>query len=430
MLDRLFGLSRHGTTLRREALAGLTTFLTMAYIVFVNPQILADAGIDHGAAFVATCLAAAFGSAAMGLLANYPIALAPGMGVNAFFAYSVVLGMGYSWQVALGAVFWSGVIFVILSLVKIREAIINAIPHSLKLSIAAGIGLFLGFIGLKNAGVIVANEASFVAPGDLTSPPVVLFLLAFVVMAALDHRRVPGAIIIGILVSTFFAVGLDLQPFAGIAAPPPSLAPTFFQLDVAGALEIGLVTVILSLLFIDMFDTAGTLIATSHAAGLLDERGRLPRLPRALLADSTATVVGAGLGTSTTTSYIESLAGIRSGGRTGLTAVVVALLFLLALFLAPLAGTVPAYATAAALVYVACLMAGSLREVDWQNVTEFAPAVVTALSMPLTFSISEGIGFGFVTYVLIKLAAGLWRDLSPVGVAVAVLFVLKFAYLQ
>ncbi|WP_343863642.1 NCS2 family permease [Caenispirillum bisanense] len=429
MLDRLFGLTAHHTTVRREVVAGLTTFLTMAYIIFVNPGILADAGIDPGAAFVATCLAAAFGSAMMGLVANYPIALAPGMGVNAFFAYSIVLGMGYSWQVALGAVFWSGILFVGLSIFKVREVIINAIPQSQKMAIAAGIGFFLAFIGLRNAGIIVANEATFVGPGDLTSAPVILAFIAFVIIVALDVRRVPGSIILGILASTALAVAFGLQDMAGIASLPPSLAPTFLQLDLWGAFEVALVTVILSLLFIDMFDTAGTLIATSHAAGLLDERGRLPRLSRALLADSTATVVGAGLGTSTTTSYIESLSGIRAGGRTGLTAVVVAVLFLLALFLAPLAATVPPYATAAALVYVACLMAGSLREVDWHDVTEFAPAVVTALAMPLTFSISEGIGFGFVSYVVIKLASGKWRDLHPVGVVVAALFVMKFAYL-
>lgn len=429
MLDRLFGLTAHHTTVRREVVAGLTTFLTMAYIIFVNPGILADAGIDPGAAFVATCLAAAFGSAMMGLVANYPIALAPGMGVNAFFAYSIVLGMGYSWQVALGAVFWSGILFVGLSIFKVREVIINAIPQSQKMAIAAGIGFFLAFIGLRNAGIIVANEATFVGPGDLTSAPVILAFIAFVIIVALDVRRVPGSIILGILASTALAVAFGLQDMAGIASLPPSLAPTFLQLDLWGAFEVALVTVILSLLFIDMFDTAGTLIATSHSAGLLDERGRLPRLSRALLADSTATVVGAGLGTSTTTSYIESLSGIRAGGRTGLTAVVVAVLFLLALFLAPLAATVPPYATAAALVYVACLMAGSLREVDWHDVTEFAPAVVTALAMPLTFSISEGIGFGFVSYVVIKLASGKWRDLHPVGVVVAALFVMKFAYL-
>lgn len=429
MLDRLFGLTEHGTTVKREVVAGATTFLTMAYIIFVNPTVLADAGIDRNAAFVATCLAAAFGSAVMGLWANYPIALAPGMGVNAFFAYAIVQGMGYSWEVALGAVFWSGIVFVVLSLVKVREAIINAIPESQKMAIAAGIGFFLGFIGLKNAGIIVGNEDTLVGPGDLTSAPALLALFSFVVMVALDHRKVPGAIIIGILLTTGIAVALGIQDMGGIASLPPSIAPTFLQMDVMGALEIGLVTIIISLLFIDMFDTAGTLIATSHAAGLLDEKGKLPRLSRALLADSTATVVGAGLGTSTTTSYIESLAGIRTGGRTGLTAVVVAGFFLLALFLAPLAGTVPVYATAAALLYVACLMAGSLREVDWHDVTEFAPAVVTALSMPLAFSISEGIGFGFISYVLIKLVSGKWRDLNPIGVVVAALFAMKFAYL-
>ncbi|MBY0431045.1 MAG: NCS2 family permease, partial [Rhodospirillales bacterium] len=316
MLERYFSLTENGTTPQREVVAGVTTFLTMAYIIFVNPSILKDAGMDQGAVFVATCLAAAVGSALMGLVANYPIALAPGMGMNAFFTYTVVVGMGYSWQIALGCVFLSGVMFVALSLFKIREWIINAVPRSLKMSIAAGIGFFLGFIALKNAGMVVAHPVTFVTLGDVTGLKQILAVLGFILILALDHRRVPGAVMIAILGITLAALLLGLESWHGLAAAPPSLAPTFLQMDLAGALNPALFGVIFTLLFLDIFDTAGTLIGTGHAAGLLDDRGRLPRIGRALIADSTATVIGAALGTSNTTTYIESLAGIKEGGRT------------------------------------------------------------------------------------------------------------------
>jgi AGZA family xanthine/uracil permease-like MFS transporter len=429
MLETLFKLKEHRTTVRTEVLAGLTTFLTMAYIILVNPSILKDADMDEGAVFVATCLAAAYGSLVMGLYANYPVALAPGMGLNAYFAYGVVLGMGHSWPVALGAVFVSGVLFVIVSVLPVREWIINAIPRSLKMAISAGIGLFLAVIALKNAGLIAAHPATLITLGDLKRPEVALAALGFVLMAAMSAKRVPGAIIIAVLGVTALGVALGVSPTGGVISLPPSLAPTFLKLDLKGALEIGLVTIILAFLFVDLFDTAGTLVGVAHRAGLLDDQGRLPRLKKALLADSTATIVGALFGTSTTTSYIESAAGVNAGGRTGLTAVTVGALFLLSLFLAPLAGTVPAYATAPALLFVACLMARGLAEIDWDDITEVAPAVVTAVAMPLTFSIATGIGLGFVAYAVIKTLAFRAGEVSPAVFVLAMVFAFKFALL-
>ncbi|MCH2395377.1 NCS2 family permease [Oceanibaculum sp.] len=427
MLERYFRLSAHGTTVRTEILAGITTFLTMAYIIFVNPAILSDAGMDFGAVFVATCLAAAIGTAIMGLYANYPIALAPGMGLNAYFTYGVVLGMGHTWQVALGAVFLSGVLFIILTILPVREWVINAIPRSLKMAISAGIGLFLGIIALKNAGVVVDHPATLVTLGALSSPPVLLAAVGFILMVALDAKRVPGAIIIAILATTMAGVLLGVSEFKGIASLPPAPSPTFLQLDIAGALQVGLLAVVFAFFFVDLFDTAGTLVGVAHRAGLLDAEGRLPRLKQALMADSVATVAGSTLGTSTTTSYIESAAGIKAGGRTGLTAVTVAVLFLASLFLSPLAGTVPAYATAPALLFVACLMTRGLAELDWEDVTEYVPGVVAALAMPLTFSIAHGIAFGFITYAAIKLLSGRASEASVMVYILAALFVVKFA---
>jgi len=429
MLERLFELDEHQTNVRTELLAGLTTFLTMAYIIFVNPEILATAGLDRDAVFVATCLAAAAGTLIMGLWANYPIALAPGMGLNAYFAFTVVGTMGLPWQTALGAVFISGVLFFILSILRIREWIINAIPMSLKLAISAGIGLFLGIIALKNAGIVIDHPATLVTLGDVTQPTVLLAGLGFVVTAALHHRGVPGAIVIAILGVTVAGVALGLSPFQGIAAAPPSLSPTFLAMDLGAAFEVGLFTVIFTFLFVDLFDTAGTLVGVSHRAGLLDQDGKLPRLGRALMADSGATMIGAALGTSTTTSYVESAAGVNAGGRTGLTAVAVAVLFLAAIFLAPLAGTVPAYATAPALFFVACLMTRGLAEVDWGDVTEYAPAVVAALAMPLTFSIANGIGLGFIAFAGIKLLSGRAGDVGVATWLIALAFAVRFAVL-
>ena len=427
VLTRYFRIAEHGSTVRTEIVAGCTTFLTMAYIIFVNPSILAETGMDHGAVFVATCLASAIATAIMALYANYPLALAPGMGLNAYFTYGVVLGLGHSWQVALGAVFISGVIFLILSVLPVREYIINSIPRSLKMAISAGIGMFLGIIALKNAGVVVDHPATLVTLGDLTDTGTLLACLGFVLMVALEQRRVPGAIIVTILLVTAVGITLGVSEAGGIISLPPSLAPTFLQLDIVGALETGLVTIVFAFLFVDLFDNAGTLVGVAHRAGLLDKEGRLPRVGRVLISDSVATMTGAVLGTSTVTSYVESTAGVKVGGRTGLTALVVALLFVAALFFAPLAGTIPPYATAPALFYVACLMMRGLTELDWEDATEYAPAVVTAITMPLTFSIANGIALGFITYAAIKLLSGRGRDITPAVGVLAIAFVVKYA---
>ncbi len=429
MLERTFELEKHATNVRIELLAGLTTFMTMAYIIFVNPAILADAGMDKGAVFVATCLAAAFGSAFMGLYANYPVALAPGMGLNAYFTYGVVKGMGHAWETALGAVFLSGILFLIVSLTPIREWVINSIPKSLKLSIAAGIGLFLALIGLQSAGIVKAHPATLVTLGDLKSPAVVLAVIGFILMAALDARRVPGAILIGILAAAIAGAFLGLTKFTGVVSLPPSIAPVLLKLDLVKALEIGLVTIVFTFFFVDVFDNTGTLVGVAHKAGLVNPDGTLPRVKRALTVDSTAAMVGAALGTSTTTRYIESAAGVNAGGRTGLVAVTVAVLFLAALVFAPLAGAIPAFATAPALVYVACLMMSAVTEIDFADPSEFVPAVVVIVTMPLTFSIAHGIAFGFIAYAGIKLLAGRPRDVSLAVAVLAVLFVVKFALL-
>jgi AGZA family xanthine/uracil permease-like MFS transporter len=371
-------------------------------------------------------VAAAVGCFLMAFLANYPIALAPGMGLNAYFAFGVVGGMGHSWQVALGCVFISGVLFFIISVLPIREWIVNAIPMSLKMAIAAGIGLFLALIALKNAGIVVAHPATLVTHGKLTSFPVIMATLGFFLIVALERRRVMGGVIIGILVVTIVAIAAGQQKFSGIFDTPPSLAPVLLQMDLGGALKVGLVTVVFAFLFVDLFDNTGTLIALAHRGGFMRPDGTVPRLHRALMADSGAAMIGAAVGTSTTTSYIESASGINEGGRTGLTAAVIGVLFLLALFLSPLAGSIPAYATAPALFYVACLMVRSLTEVEWEDITEAAPAVITAITMPFTFSIAEGIAFGFISYSAIKVSTGRYRDVHPAVGILAVLFVIKY----
>lgn len=401
----------------------------MAYIIVVNPEILAAAGMDRDAVFVATCFAAAIGSLIMGLYANYPIALAPGMGLNAYFAFTVVLTLGYSWQVALGAVFISGVLFLFISVLPIRTWLIDAIPRSQKLAISAGIGLLLGIVALENAGVVVSHPKTLVTVGDLTRPETLLSCFGFFVIVALDYRKIPGAIIIGVMLVTAVGIGLglDINTPDGLLALPPSLQPTLLALDVPGAFELGLLTIVFTFLLLDLFDSTGTLIGVCHRAGYLDDNGHMPRLKKALVADAGATMVGALVGTSTTTAYIESLAGIRAGGRTGLTAVVAAGLFLLALFFAPLARSVPAFATAPAVFFVACVMCQALAGIDWSDVTDFVPAVITALAMPLTFSISTGIGLGFIAYVVIKILSGHIRQTSPAMMVLAGIFVIKFA---
>lgn len=429
-LEQHFKLSEHKTNVKTEVIAGITTFLTMAYIIFVNPSILSEAGMDYGAVFVATCVAAAIGCLVMGIWANYPIAQAPGMGLNAFFTYGVVLGMGYAWEAALGAVFLSGFCFFLLSIFKIREWIINSIPLSLRLGIAAGIGLFLAMVALKNAGIVVSNPATYVALGDLSEPSAIYALVGFFVITALSYLNVTGAVMIGILGVTVVAMVLGHNEYGGLMSMPPSIAPTLMQMDVMAALDVAMLSVIFAFLFVDLFDTSGTLVGVAQRGKLLDKDGKLPRVGRAMMADSTASMAGAALGTSTTTSYIESTAGIAAGGRTGLTAVVVGVLFLLSLFFAPLAGSIPAYATAGALLYVAVLMAGSLAHADWDDSTEAAPVLIAALAMPLTFSIAEGIALGFISYVAIKTLSGRFKDLNIAVVLLALLFVAKFFFLD
>jgi adenine/guanine/hypoxanthine permease len=422
----MFNPAAHGSSVRIELLAGATTYLTMAYIVVVNPLILSAAGIDHGAAFVATCIAAALGTAAMGLLANLPLALAPGMGLNAYFTYTVVKGLGISWQVALGAVFLSGVLFLMLSLLRVREWLVNAIPMSLKLGIGAGIGLFLGLIGLHEMGLVTGNPETLVTLGSLQSPQTVLACLGFLIIAGLSARRVPGAILIGILVTAALGIPFGFTQFHGVVSAPPSIAPTFLKLDISGALGLGVVTVVLTFFLVDVLDNAGTLIATTQRAGLMRPDGTIAQLREALLADSGGAIMGSLLGTSTTTSYIESAAGIQAGGRTGLTALVVALLFVLTLFFAPIATAIPGFATAPALVFVACLMARALRDVDWEEATEYVPAVILAIGIPFSFSIAAGIGLGFIVYVVVKAAAGRIGEIAGAVWLIAGLSLLKF----
>jgi len=426
MLEKLFRLSDHGTTTRTEIVAGLTTFLTMSYIVFVNPDILSSTGMDRDAVFVATCLAAAIGTLIMAFVANWPIGMAPGMGLNAFFAFTVVAQMGYSWQQALGAVFISGVVFVILTVTGIRSWLVAGIPPSLRAAIAAGIGLFLGIIALGTAGVVVANPATKVGLGDLTHVPTLYAILGFFLIAALDALRVRGAILIGILAITILSILTGYTEFKGVFSAPPSLAPTFFQLDIAGALHTGFFHVILVFVLVEVFDATGTMIGVATRAGLI-QPGKPNRLGRALLSDSTAIVAGSMLGTSSTTAYIESASGVQAGGRTGLTALVIAALFLLALFLSPLAAVVPGYATAPALLYVACLMLRELVDVQWDDITEAVPAAIAAIAMPLTYSIANGLAFGFISYVAIKILTGRFRQIHSATLLVAILFIIKYA---
>jgi len=426
ILDSWFGLTTRQSTVQREVIAGLTTFMAMSYILFVNPSMLSQTGMDTGAVFVATCLAAAFGSILMGLLANLPVALAPGMGLNAFFTYVIVLEQGHAWQTALAAVFCSGVLFLLLSVFRIREWIIQSIPFALKMGIAAGIGMFLALIALKTAQVIVASPATLVRLGDLHDPKVLLALAGFFLIFALAHRKQHAAVFISIMLISLIGLWRGDTEFHGVVALPPSLTATFFQLDLAAVLQWAMIPVVLSLLFLDLFDTSGTLVAVSQRAGLMSAKGDIPQLGKALLADSSATIAGSLLGTSTTTSYVESTAGVAAGGRTGLTAVVTGCCFLLALWLSPLAAMVPSYATAGALLYVATLMLSSLQHVHWDDILESVPVVVVLVMMPLTFSIADGIGLGFISYSLLCALTGRWSKTSASVWILTAVFTLKF----
>ena len=435
LLEGLFKLEAAGTTPRRELIGGLTTFVTMAYIIAVNPAILVDAvGLDlFGELLFATCVSAAIATLIMGLAANYPFALAPGMGLNAFFAYSVVLGMGIHWNLALGIVLAAGILFTLLSLLRIREAVINAVPEALKHATAAGIGLFIAFIGLKNAGVVVNSDATLVTLGDLRTPAVGLALLGLVATAVLQARGVRGAILIGVIAVSVISM------LSGVSPPPdgvvslPSWPVHLFGAAVtnlAAAFDLAVIGTVLAFLFVDLFDTMGTLVGLSQRTGFLDSAGRLPRANRALLADSVGTMTGAVFGTSPVTTYIESASGIAEGARTGLASVVVAVLFLLALFLTPLVQAIPAFATAPALIVVGVLMAGSVSRIRWDDVSDAVPALLTMLVMPLTFSISHGVAAGIVTYPIVKRLSGRGREVHRLIDILAVVFIAKFVFLD
>ena len=428
MLEKLFGLSKKKTTVRTEVMAGLATFLTMAYITVVNPAILSTegTGMEFGAVFTATIIAAVVGTLIMGLWAKWPVALAPGMGLNAFFAFGVVFGMGYTYQQALAAVFIAGIVFIGLSITPARKYIINSIPKSMKLGVGAGIGLFLAIIGLKNAGVVVDNPATLVGLGDISSWPVLLTGLGFAIMAILDKRGVPGAVIIGILAVSVIAwvTGIaDLNGLAG-AVPSPEHA---LSMDFSMIATAGFIGVAFAFLFVDFFDTAGTLTSVANLTGKIDKKGNVEGIDKALLADSVATTAGALVGTSNTTSYIESGAGIKEGGKTGLTAVVVAVLFAACLFFAPLAQSIPAFATAPALIFIATFFLRNIADIAWDDVSEYAPAVLAAVLMPLTFSIAHGIALGFIAYVVIKALGGRTADLNAGSIAIAAVSVVYFA---
>ena len=425
VLEKLFHINESNTNVRTEVLAGFTTFLAMCYIIIVNPSMLSLTGMDQGAVFVATCLAAALGCMVMGLVANYPIALAPGMGLNAYFTFAVCMGMNVPWQTALAAVFVSGVVFLIVSLFKFREAMINSIPMVLKLSIAGGIGLFLALIALKNSGVVVGNEATLVKMGSLSEPSVLYAGLGFLLIVIMHHFKVRGAIIISILAITFLSTILGHNEFKGVVGAIPSIEPTLFQMNFADLFTPAMIGVIFVFFLVDLFDSTGTLVGVAQRAGLLQD-GKLPRLKRTLMADSSAIIAGAALGTSSTTPYVESASGVAAGGRTGLTAVVVGVLFLCALFLFPLAQSVPAFATAPALLYVGVLMISSIIGIDWEDVTEAVPAFLTIIFMPFTYSIADGIAIGFISYALIKLLTGKGKTVPYMVWIIAILWTFKF----
>ncbi|EJA5579697.1 adenine permease AdeP [Salmonella enterica] len=430
MLERVFKLREHGTTARTEVIAGFTTFLTMVYIVFVNPQILGVAGMDTSAVFVTTCLIAAFGSILMGLFANLPVALAPAMGLNAFFAFVVVQAMGLPWQVGMGAIFWGAVGLLLLTIFRVRYWMIANIPVSLRVGITSGIGLFIGMMGLKNAGVIVANPETLVSIGNLTSHSVLLGVLGFFIIAILASRNIHAAVLVSIIVTTLLGWMMGDVHYNGIVSAPPSVTSVVGHVDLAGSFNLGLAGVIFSFMLVNLFDSSGTLIGVTDKAGLADAKGKFPRMKQALFVDSISSVTGAFVGTSSVTAYIESSSGVSVGGRIGLTAVVVGILFLLVIFLSPLAGMVPPYAAAGALIYVGVLMTSSLARVNWQDLTESVPAFITAVMMPFSFSITEGIALGFISYCVMKIGTGRLRDLSPCVVIVALLFVLKIVFID
>ena len=429
MLEKIFKLKNFNTDFKSEVLAGITTFITMAYIIFVNPQMMAASGMDIGASFVGTCIAASIACIAMGVYANWPVGLAPGMGLNAFFTYTVVGEMGYSWEVALGAVFLAGILFFIMSVTPLRQWMLESIPFNLRIAMGAGVGLFIGIIGLKSGGIITSNEATLLSMGDLTKPETILAMFSFLVIAVLSIRKIPGAIVIGIFFVTSVALALNLIKFNGIVSSPPSLMPVLLKLDISQAFDLAMISIIMSFLFVNLFDTAGTLVGVANQAKLINADGGIDNLDRALKADSGSSAVGSLFGCSPVTSYVESSAGIEAGGRTGLTAVTVGMLFLLAIFFAPLASMIPAYATSGALIYVAILMLSSMEKLNWTDLSDLLPALVIIVMMPLTFSIANGIALGFLSYVIIKIFSGQIKAISSGAWFLTIVFLSKFIFL-
>jgi AGZA family xanthine/uracil permease-like MFS transporter len=429
-IENTFNLESNNTSIKQEFIAGFTTFITMAYIIFVNPQMMASSGMDYGASFVGTCIAAAIACFAMGFYSNWPVGLAPGMGLNAFFTYTVVGEMGYPWEVALGAVFLAGILFVIISVTPLRQWMLNSIPMNLRIAMGAGVGLFVGFIGLKTGGIIIQNEATFLSLGNFKDIETLLAALGFLLILVLAVRKVVGAIIIGVLAVTISGLLLGLIQFNGIVSSPPDLKPILLQLDILGAIDVAMISVIISFLFVNLFDTAGTLLGVASRANLIEDSGKILNLDKALKADSTASVAGSFLGCSPVTSYVESSAGVEAGGRTGLTAVIIGIFFLIAIFFSPIASMVPSYATAGALVYVAILMLGGMERLDWSDNTELLPALIMIIMIPLTFSIANGIAIGFIAYVVLKIAARKTLDISMGAWFLFLIFVLKFILLD
>ncbi|MCW8332151.1 NCS2 family permease [Photobacterium sp. SDRW27] len=428
--ENYFKLSAHNTTFSTEVIAGITTFMTMVYIVFVNPQILSAAGMDPSGVFVVTCMISALGCIGMGLIANLPIALAPAMGLNAFFAFSVVIGMGISWQTGMGTIFWGAVCFTLMSALGIRSWILSNIPSCLRIGIPSGIGLLIALVGLSNAGIVVASPATMITVGDLSSLQCVLGALGFFIIVILASRGIHAAVLISIVVVTSIAALMGDVEYTGIISMPPSIASTFGQLDLAGSLDVALAGVIFSFALVSLFDSSGTMIGVTEKCGITDERGRFPRMKQALMTDSVTSVAGAYMGTSTVTAYIESSAGVAVGGRTGLTAIVAGLLFIVVIFFSPLAAMVPGYAVAGALIYVGILMSSGLAKVNWTDMTEAAPAFITTVMMPFSFSITEGIATGFITYCVMKAGTNRWREIHPGVAIVALLFIIKFVFVD
>lgn len=429
-LERRFKLSQNGTDARTEILAGITTFMTMAYILMVNPGMLSETGMDWGGVFTATALSAAIATLMMGLLANYPFALAPGMGLNAFFTYTVVFGMSKSWQFALTAVFLEGIIFIILSLFQVREAIFNAIPMNLKKAVSVGIGLFIALIGFVNAGIVETGDGTILGLGNIVSRGPILAIIGLIIMGVLLAKNVKGALLIGIILTTIIGIPMGITPMPeGVFRLPPSVRDVAFQFEWSNIFTMDMLIVLFTFLFVDVFDTVGTLVGVASKADMLDEKGQLPKVRQALLSDAVGTVVGACLGTSTVTTYVESASGVADGGRTGLTAVSTAVMFLLALFFSPLFAIIPSQATAPALIIVGLFMMSPIKEIDLDDFTEAIPAFLTIVMMPFAYSIAEGIVFGMISYVVLKLITGKHKDISVIMYILAALFILKYIFL-